>query len=162
MVSNVNSRLMKGKTSDDSALFGHLSVASSQLEDNQQTESNFGGAAAKNSTQQNKRAHTKNSNQHDESGEMMGFDRRQLNQVHSDSEQDEDDDDSEDSDQGPKRWAETNSLEMDCVFLEEEDTNGHKQESHLPQIFDPELVVQLESKTCMLCSELFGKIRLVF
>ena len=69
------------------------------------------------------------------------------------------DDESEDSDAGPSRWNEPNSLEMDCVFLEDENT---KEENNLPQIFDNESVVLLDSRFCMLCSETFGRIRMIF
>ena len=106
-VSGVNKRLLQGKTSDDSGLFGHLSVASSQQLNENQSRTGSHQAAAQNG----------------DNLQDIGFDRRQL-QVQS-SEEDEDDD-SENSDQGPKRWAETNSLEMDCVFLEEEDPDGQK------------------------------------
>ena len=69
----------------------------------------------------------------------------------------EDEEESEDSDAGPTRWKEPSSLEMDCIFLEEE-----KEESTLPQIFDVDSVQQLDSRFCMLCSETFGRIRMIF
>lgn len=73
----------------------------------------------------------------------------------SESEEDE----SEDSDAGPARWKEPSSLEMDCIFLEDENT---KEENNLPQIFDTDSVHQLDSRFCMLCSETFGRIRMIF
>ena len=65
---------------------------------------------------------------------------------------------SEDSDAGPTRWKEPNSLEMDCIFLEEE---GAKDDSALPQIFDLDSIVPLESRFCMLCSETYGHFRML-
>ena len=53
---------------------------------------------------------------------------------HSDSSEDESDDN---SDAAPKRWEQPSSLEMDCIFLEDEST---KEENALPQIFDVETV----------------------
>lgn len=43
----------------------------------------------------------------------------QFKPVPSDEESD-DDDESGDSDAGPTRWQEPTSLEMDCIFLEDE------------------------------------------
>ena len=40
---------------------------------------------------------------------------------------DQDESESEDSDAGPSRWKEPSSLEMDCIFLEDE-----KEETALP------------------------------
>ena len=48
---------------------------------------------------------------------------------------------------------------MDCIFLEDDST---KEENILPQIFDLESVNQLDSRFCMLCSETFGRIRMIF
>ena len=50
----------------------------------------------------------------------------------------DEDDESEDSDAGPSRWKEPSSLEMDCIFLEDESAGSV---NHLPQIFDMEAVL---------------------
>ena len=76
----------------------------------------------------------------------------------SDSESEGEDDDSEDSDAGPTRWKEPSSLEMDCVFLDDE---GAKDENALPEIFDLDSIVQLDSKFCMLCSEAYGHFKML-
>ena len=44
----------------------------------------------------------------------------QFHQVSESSESDSEDQD-EDSDAAPDRWQQPNSLEMDCVFLDDED-----------------------------------------
>ena len=49
------------------------------------------------------------------------------------------------------------SLEMDCVFLEED----QQEEDGLPEIFTLVSVEKLRSESCMLCSETFNLIRLV-
>ena len=48
---------------------------------------------------------------------------------------------------------------MDCIFLEDESAGSV---NHLPQIFDMEAVLQLDSRFCMLCSETFGRMRIIF
>lgn len=71
---------------------------------------------------------------------------------------DDDDGDSEDSGAGPSRWNQPNSLEMDCVFLEEENEDS----TNLPTFLDSENIPILDSKACMLCSETFGKLKMVY
>ena len=61
------------------------------------------------------------------------------------------------SDDGPSRWKQPSSLEMDCVFLDED----QKEEDGLPEIFTLEAIEELKSNTCMLCSETFNVLRLV-
>ena len=58
---------------------------------------------------------------------------------------------SDDSDQPPNRWKHSESLEMDCVFLEDDETNRE-----LPDVFDVAQVPMLASNHCMLCSKFFG------
>ena len=65
---------------------------------------------------------------------------------------------SDDSDAGPTRWKEPNSLEMDCIWLEDE---SMKDDSALPQIFDLDAIVPLDSRFCMLCSETYGHFRML-
>lgn len=77
---------------------------------------------------------------------------------HSSSEEEEDES-GESQGAGPTRWQESNSLEMDCIFLEDETT---KEDNVLPQIFDLDSVEQLDSRFCMLCSETFGHFRMIF
>ena len=72
---------------------------------------------------------------------------------------DSEDESGSDSDAGPQRWQQPSSLEMDCIFLEDDST---KEENVLPQIFDIDSVIQLDSRFCMLCSETFGRIRMIF
>ena len=72
---------------------------------------------------------------------------------------DDSDGESEDSSAGPSRWMQPSSLEMDCIFLEDENT---KEENFLPQIFDIDSIHQLDSRVCMLCSETFGRMRMIF
>ena len=67
-----------------------------------------------------------------------------------------DSDEESDSDDGPKRWEKPSSLEMDCVFLEDE-----QEEDGLPEQFTLESIEKLKSDNCMLCSETFNLIRLV-
>jgi len=58
----------------------------------------------------------------------------------------------EDSDEPPDRWQQSNSLEMDCVFLDEDTAN----ENNLPDVFDVQQVQFLQSQYCMFCSKHFG------
>ena len=51
------------------------------------------------------------------------------------------------------------SGEFDIVFPEGE---SMKVEDCLPQIFDIESVTQMDARFCMLCSETFGRIRMIF
>ena len=76
----------------------------------------------------------------------------------SSDESDEEDGDSEDSDAGPTRWKEPSSLEMDCVFLDDETT---RDENALPEIFDLDSILQQDSRFCMLCSEAYGHFKML-
>ena len=74
----------------------------------------------------------------------------------SDSNNYESDEEGEGSEDGPSRWKHNNDLEMDVVFLDED----QKEEDGLPEMFTPESVEQLQSNSCMLCSDTFSVVRL--
>ena len=54
----------------------------------------------------------------------------------SDSNKYESEGEGEDSEDGPSRWKHNNDLEMECVFLDED----QKEEDGLPEIFTPESI----------------------
>ena len=84
--------------------------------------------------------------------------RKRKDSSSDDGSDDDDDGDSDDSGAGPSRWNQPNSLEMDCVFLEEENEDS----TNLPTFLDSENIPVLDSKACMLCSETFGKLKMVY
>ena len=58
---------------------------------------------------------------------------------------------SEDSDATPQRWQVQADVEMDCVFLDED----QEEDELLPELFDTESVQMIKSENCQLCAVKF-------